>query len=74
MATEKTLLASKVGVELWQTNLIHDGMVVESAFFLKSLRTPESPAYASEVEARRAFDEEVKLSEASEFVQKRLGG
>lgn len=73
MATERTLLCTSEGVELWQTNLIAGGSVVSSAFVLSSLRTPERPAYASEAEARRAFQEEVKLSAASSIVQQRLG-
>ncbi|NWK98667.1 hypothetical protein DM806_23990 [Sphingobium lactosutens] len=72
MASERTLIAAQEGVELWQTNLIADGSVVNSAFVLKSLRTPECPAYASEVEARRAFEEEVKLSADSPIAQHRL--
>ncbi|MBZ9649978.1 hypothetical protein K9B33_20805 [Sphingobium sp. 3R8] len=73
MATQKTLLAMSEGVELWRTDLVQDGEVLNSAFVLKSLRTPESPAYASEDEGRRAYEEEVKLSAASDIVQKRIG-
>ncbi|GAB7554417.1 hypothetical protein NRB_39290 [Novosphingobium sp. 11B] len=73
MPSEKTLLRHDEGVELWRTDLISNGEVLESAFFLKSLRTPEAPAFGTEREAEAAFAMEVASSRASELVQLRLG-
>lgn len=68
MPSERTLIAAEEGVEIWQIDLSNEGTSVETTYLVKSLRTPDSPSYASEAEARRAFEEEVKLSRASELV------
>jgi hypothetical protein len=74
MASRKTVVRSAdCGVTLWKTELMADGAVAATAYYLESLRTPEKPAFNSLAEADAAWLKEVELSEASDFVAQRLG-
>jgi hypothetical protein len=74
MASRKELLRSAdCGVKLWKTELLADGGVAATAYFLESLRTPEKPGFDSLAEADAAWLKEVELSEASPLVAQRLG-
>lgn len=74
MSTEKVLIDAEEGVQLWKTDLMHEGGVTETAYFVRTLRTPESDSFTDEAQARKAYEREVELSKNSDFVQRRLGG
>jgi hypothetical protein len=72
VASEHNLLRHEHGVELWEVALRHDETIITRACNLKTLRTPEVPAFNSLIEAGSAFDRELALSKASDFVSQRL--
>ena len=73
MASVKQTLDHSEGVQLEEISLQNDGTVVEKAYLIRTLRSPETWSFATLGEARSRFDEEVSICKDNQFVQSRLG-
>lgn len=72
MASERRTLKTEKGVSLVEISLRANGNVVDRAYLVKTLRSPETWSFANEVEANARFDDEVQASRKDPFVQGRL--
>lgn len=72
MPGDRKIIAQDEGVALWQTDLVHGGVVAATSYYLPSLRTPERPGFSSESAARAAFGDEVAICRTDDLVQQRL--
>ena len=73
MTTIRQTLNRSEGVELEEVGLRHDGQIVDRAYIVRTLRSPENWSFKSLGEAQNRFDEEVLVCRNDPFVQKRLG-
>jgi hypothetical protein len=73
MTTQRQILRSAQGVVLTKLELVNAGTVVDTAYLLQTLRTPETWNFSSLAEADAAYLKEVGLSETDDLVAKRLG-
>lgn len=72
MAGQKTLISEAEGVELIRNDLVNNGAVVATVFYITTLRSPETRQFATKNEAENAFAVEVAMCRDSDFVQSRL--
>ena len=73
MASEKKLLRSAQGVTVTEISLRNNGVVVDRAYHVATLRTPETWNFPSLAEADARYIDEVGKCENDPFVQGRLG-
>jgi hypothetical protein len=73
MATHKEVVRSAWGVVLRKMELRNGGQVVDTAYHLGTLRTPETWVFSSLAEADAAYLKELALSQESDLVARRLG-
>jgi hypothetical protein len=73
VGTQKQILRSAHGVVLTKLELMNSGAVVDTAYLLETLRTPERWNFSSLAEADAAYLKELGLSETDDLVAKRLG-
>ena len=72
MAGRKTVISAAEGVELVRNDLVNDGNVVATVFYMTTLRSPETKHFGDSNEAEKAFADEVAICRQSDFVQSRL--
>ncbi len=73
MTTARQTLDYSEGVELEEIGLQHAGAIVDQAYIVKTLRSPETWQFKTLADARKRFDEEVEICKSNAFVQDRLG-
>ena len=72
MASEKKLLRTAQGVKLFEISLPNNGGIVDRAFHVSTLRTPETWNFNNLTEADARYVDEVTQSESDPMVQRRL--
>ena len=72
MGSVRQTLDWSEGVELEEISLQHGGAVVDQAYVVKTLRSPETWTFKTLPEARSRFDDEVAICRDDPFVQARL--
>lgn len=73
MTTQKRTMQTAQGVSLTEICLVNNGAVVDRAYHVATLRTPETWGFSSLIEADARFTDEVNRCENDPFVQSRLG-
>lgn len=73
MATVRKTLDYAEGVELEEISLQNGRAIVDQAYIVKTLRSPETWTFKAFAEARKRFDEEVEICKGNALVQQRLG-
>lgn len=73
MTTQREIIRSAYGVTLTKMELVNGGAVLDTAYLLKTMRTPETWHFSGLAEADAAYLQELALSEASDLVAQRLG-